>query len=352
MRYRKTIKIAPGIKLNVSKKGISTTIGPKGFSINKGSSGTYLNTGIPGSGLFSRRKLSTTSGTNSLAGQSSVLNMMFSDADLWAKKKSKYSFIVLIMIAGIISLFFQIFVSITLLLTGLILLIWWMTSDAGKSTSLIRKARKVFSQNDNIKTMEYLEKADSLYSNPFLKGHIIRLAINNQRPEVALNYLNQTENKNPAILFDKAECNFEVGNFTEAAKNYELVLQSPESADHKDYLLSNYGISLFNTGDYKRAIEVLQKISTSYENQSLLTLLIGQSFFKIGDAETAILSFTDYLGHKRNFDSNMIEMCYTLGQAYLKSGDPIKAKFWFNKVYIHDINYKDTAILLNSLPSK
>ena len=57
-RYRKRIKIAPGVHINLSKSGVSTTIGTKGASVNIGKNGTYLNTGIPGTGLYNRRKLS------------------------------------------------------------------------------------------------------------------------------------------------------------------------------------------------------------------------------------------------------------------------------------------------------
>ena len=61
LRYRKRIRICPGITLNISKSGISTTIGPKGASVNFGKNGTYLNTGIPGTGLYSREKISSPS---------------------------------------------------------------------------------------------------------------------------------------------------------------------------------------------------------------------------------------------------------------------------------------------------
>lgn len=56
--YRKRIKIAPGIHLNLSKGGVSTSIGPKGAKISIGKNGTYLNTSIPGTGLYSRTRLS------------------------------------------------------------------------------------------------------------------------------------------------------------------------------------------------------------------------------------------------------------------------------------------------------
>jgi len=56
--YRKRIKIAPGVQLNLSKGGISTSIGPKGAKMTFGKTGTYLHTSIPGTGLYSRKKLS------------------------------------------------------------------------------------------------------------------------------------------------------------------------------------------------------------------------------------------------------------------------------------------------------
>lgn len=56
--YRKRIKIAPGVHLNLSKGGVSTSIGPKGAKVTIGKKGTYLHTSIPGTGLYSRKKVS------------------------------------------------------------------------------------------------------------------------------------------------------------------------------------------------------------------------------------------------------------------------------------------------------
>lgn len=59
--YRKRISIAPGVRLNVSKKGISTSFGVRGASITTGRNGTYLNTGIPGTGIYNRQKIGSPS---------------------------------------------------------------------------------------------------------------------------------------------------------------------------------------------------------------------------------------------------------------------------------------------------
>lgn len=56
--YRKRVRIAPGVHLNLSRRGVSTTIGVRGASVNFGKKGMYVNTGIPGTGFYNRQKIS------------------------------------------------------------------------------------------------------------------------------------------------------------------------------------------------------------------------------------------------------------------------------------------------------
>ena len=42
--FRKRIKIAPGVNLNLSKSGVSTSVGPKGAKINVGPKGEPVST--------------------------------------------------------------------------------------------------------------------------------------------------------------------------------------------------------------------------------------------------------------------------------------------------------------------
>ncbi|MGP0873280.1 DUF4236 domain-containing protein [Serratia sp. CY81684] len=58
IRFRKRIRIAPGIYINIGKKGISTSVGPRGASLNIGKRGVNGTVGIPGSGLSYSTKLS------------------------------------------------------------------------------------------------------------------------------------------------------------------------------------------------------------------------------------------------------------------------------------------------------
>lgn len=56
--FRKSVKIAPGVRLNFSKTGMSMSAGPKGAKVNISKRGTYLTTGVPGTGVYSRKKIS------------------------------------------------------------------------------------------------------------------------------------------------------------------------------------------------------------------------------------------------------------------------------------------------------
>jgi Protein of unknown function (DUF4236) len=58
LRFRRSIRIAPGLRLNVGLRGLSATVGPRGASLNIGPRGIYSNLGIPGTGISSRQRLS------------------------------------------------------------------------------------------------------------------------------------------------------------------------------------------------------------------------------------------------------------------------------------------------------
>jgi hypothetical protein len=57
MRFKKSVKIFPGFRLNFSKSGVGATVGGNGLSMSVGKNGAYLNTSLPGTGLSERTKL-------------------------------------------------------------------------------------------------------------------------------------------------------------------------------------------------------------------------------------------------------------------------------------------------------
>src|SRR5688500_10206532 len=58
MQFRRRIKIAPGVQLNLSKGGISVTVGTRGMHYTFGRGKSDLSLGLPGTGLYYRKKIS------------------------------------------------------------------------------------------------------------------------------------------------------------------------------------------------------------------------------------------------------------------------------------------------------
>jgi hypothetical protein len=58
IRFRKSIKLIPGVRINLSKSGVSATLGGRGASVNISERGVYSNLGIPGTGISTRQKIS------------------------------------------------------------------------------------------------------------------------------------------------------------------------------------------------------------------------------------------------------------------------------------------------------
>ena len=56
-RFRKTFKVIPGVKLDLTSRGLSATFGVAPFSVNVGPRGVYRNISIPGTGIWDRQRI-------------------------------------------------------------------------------------------------------------------------------------------------------------------------------------------------------------------------------------------------------------------------------------------------------
>ncbi len=59
LRFRRSVRLFPGVRLNFSRSGLSTSIGVRGATMTLGPRGAYANVGVPGSGLSYRTRLDT-----------------------------------------------------------------------------------------------------------------------------------------------------------------------------------------------------------------------------------------------------------------------------------------------------
>lgn len=51
IRFRRTLQVLPGVRVNLSKHGISTTVGPRGMHLTFNRYGVRQDLGLPGTGL-------------------------------------------------------------------------------------------------------------------------------------------------------------------------------------------------------------------------------------------------------------------------------------------------------------
>lgn len=57
LRFRRSVRLAPGLRLNLGRRGASLSLGGRGASLNIGRRGVYGNVGLPGTGLSYRERL-------------------------------------------------------------------------------------------------------------------------------------------------------------------------------------------------------------------------------------------------------------------------------------------------------
>ena len=58
-RFRKTIKLLPGLRLNLSKSGVSASVGEAGATVNVSDKGVRGTVGLPGTGISYSERLSS-----------------------------------------------------------------------------------------------------------------------------------------------------------------------------------------------------------------------------------------------------------------------------------------------------
>ncbi|MBN1087304.1 DUF4236 domain-containing protein [Erwinia aphidicola] len=79
LRFRKSISIIPGVRLNLSGSGASMSVGPRGASVSFGKRGTYANFGLPGTGLSYRTRLDRASSSSRQRAQQAEANAQLRD---------------------------------------------------------------------------------------------------------------------------------------------------------------------------------------------------------------------------------------------------------------------------------
>ncbi len=80
LRFQRRIQLMPGVRLNVSKRGLGVSVGPRGAAVSVGPRGVHRHLGIPGTGIAFREQLSGPRGASrSASGGSEEVTVRLED---------------------------------------------------------------------------------------------------------------------------------------------------------------------------------------------------------------------------------------------------------------------------------
>jgi hypothetical protein len=86
-RFRRSVQIVPGVRLNFSKGGVSTSVGVRGASMTVGQRGVYGTVGLPGTGMSYRTRLAAPQGRSAARGSYRELNRQLREYERQAERR-------------------------------------------------------------------------------------------------------------------------------------------------------------------------------------------------------------------------------------------------------------------------
>lgn len=305
-RFRRSISLGKGVKLNIGKKGIGVSAGIKGVRVGMNSKGsTYTSIGIPGTGLSSVNYQSNNSkpGTNI----NKTNNTGHSGIQIF-----------LVLIAMILILVNMPNEAIPLFTIGFIIYYIWSSQPKQKTKRLIKNAIELLNKGENEEAIKILKEIEQIDKTNIEVYRLLGGALHNSgKYEEAITYLTNYIVQNPADI------------------NIQLVLAN----------------SLYKTNKYNEAIEILQQIPEDFEHYLKAIKILGDCFAEQKKYDLAIEVFKKAPLQKRNLDDQLMELHYSLAFLYKESGDNKNALKHFNKVFAANANYKDVAKEINEIDS-
>lgn len=310
-RFRKSISLGKGMRINLGKKSMGLSVGGKGFHMGINSKrGAYSSMGIPGTGLYSINYAGTGSRSSGVfssgAGISGgcvtilfVFLLLIFVPPIMTTLTPDQQRIAWIVLGGIV---------------GIYILIYFTPQNRVKR--LIQKALKLNDKDNKERAIDVLKEAEKLqpkeWKIKFLLG--ANLQDLGQYKE-ALEYLQEAINLNNDYLQSKL-------------------------------LLANCHYQL---GEYENAIPILQGMPETYERYIKVLELLGNCFAKLKQYDVAIDTFKRGPILKRNLDEDLMEFHYNMGVVYADSGDKKNGLKHLKRVYAVNAGYNNVGRLVEEI---
>jgi tetratricopeptide (TPR) repeat protein len=317
VRFRRSIRVAKGVKLNLSKSGIGVSGGVKGARVGIGPRGAYRSLGIPGTGIFmfdylgkKKKPSSQQNHTHPKEPQTPPLP----PAELPQLSLPSYPNFLLVI---------SLILLITIPLIGILGLLAYIIIRVNLNKTPLYQAHKLITEG-----AQHLKKDNHTE------------AINAYESALNLCPAANSLNKTLADLYLTEE------NFTAAAQSYQAYLTDhPEDTAVKP----KYAISLARSGNIEEAISTLQSLPQELQEHPQIISTLGAFFLEADHPEMALNVLKNGPTRRRIMDEDMMLFRYTLGLAYQENGDRKNALNQFQRVYAKDINYLDVKEQIDGL---
>ncbi|MGI6286605.1 tetratricopeptide repeat protein [Neomoorella humiferrea] len=322
-RFRKSVRIAKGVRLNLSKRGVGVSVGGKGFRVGIGPRGAYTSTSIPGTGLYAinyfgkQKNRDLPKVMQKASDQSESEGFNFEIPPELASNSTSSALGCLWFLISVI--FF--FIWWPLGVVGIISQIVWAAKSLNSTTG---KAKNYFQQGKiALQKGEWQQALDA-----FLKVLEVKPEVNSLYREIALLYRR-------------------LDNPEEAIKYFEKYLAHyPDDAVTK----LNYAVTLGTVGQYQKAIEVLQGLPTEMKQELVVINALASAFLGLNKPELALeILEKGPVRSRKTMNEQMKLFRYLLGLTYKQLGETEKALKQFYKIYAEDTDYEDVRDLLKEL---
>ncbi len=306
LRFRKSISLGKGMRLNIGKTGLGFSVGVKGLRFGIGSKGVYASAGIPGTGLYSINYM----GKGSKPSGGGVAN---------SKGGLKGCLLFLVAIAGIVLLVSVPKVGLALLAIVGIAYCFWARQPKQRAKRKLAKARKFLNQHNYEQAIRLLTEAHEIEGANDEITRLLAMVLHDcERFDEAINLLKNILERNPGDIDSR------------------LVLAS----------------CFYRAGRYSDAIAILQKLPEELQRDLKVIRMLGACFLALKEYDLAINVFKRAPLRKQNLDEDLMEIHYNLAIAYEGLGDKEKALKHLKQVHAQDIGYRDVSERIEELEEK
>lgn len=320
MRFRRSISLGKGLRLNISKSGIGVSAGVKGFRIGIGPRGAYTSTSIPGTGLYNINYWGGSPKKGPHCELQVKPNINNPIQETHTRITQEYPSLAEVGFASANTLRYWLAAAASLVFfsssfgpyLALLLIVLWFRRIRSKPVQLgskYLKARQYAGFGRYVDAAKLLEEI-------------------------------KAESPSPHVLLALGHTYYYAKENAKAITCYkEYLSQFPDDTGIKLRLAT----LLAGEKDYAGALSILESLPNSALEDPFVIWLRGGCLVELDKPEAAIEVLKKAPLRKRTPDPVLTAVRYTLGIAYKKAGNKKRALGLFRRVYADDPGFFDIA---------